>query len=424
MPSATRSLSAAVLSAAAMYWLDPSSGRRRRARLKDQLGSALRGARHTLDVGARDLGHRMEGVAAQVRYRFSDGSVDDSVLAERVRACLGRAVSHPGAIEAEIARGRVTLKGDVLAQEYPRLMRCVRGVRGVCGVEDQLGVHSDARGVSALQGGRPRSARRLDLFRESWAPSTRLLIGGAGGALALAGLRRGGALGALGMLAGSLSIVRAATNMPLRRLAGGNGRRAIDIRKTIHIQAPVERVFETLSRFEEYPLFLHNVRNVRMHADGRSHWTVVGPAGTAVEWDSEASEVEPRRLIAWRTVRNSPIQHAGIMRFEPSSGGGTRIDIRMSYNPPGGALGHVVASLFGSDPKNQLDEAGIRLKSFIETGKAPRDAARHAAPNGAAAAGASGKHPEPAPKPRSTRARSRAPAEATREGLDPPANGV
>lgn len=340
----------------------------------------MKDTRHGMDVGARDLAHRMGGIAAEARHLFDDGQVDDGVLAERVRACLGRAVSHPGAIDVETAGGCVVLRGDVLAHEYPRLMNCVRAVRGVQSVDDQLGVHAEAKGVSALQGGHPRSARRIDLLQENWSPATRLLITGAGGALALAGLKRSGALGALASVTGVLSIVRSTSNIPLRRLAGVEGRRAIDVRKTIQINAPLERVFQTLAVFEDYPQFMHNVRAVRRLEEDRYHWTAVGPAGVAVDWDAEVTALEPNRLIAWRTARNSPVQHAGIMRFESGNGAGTRLDIRMSYNPPAGALGHVLARLFGADPKHQLDEALVRVKTYLETGRAPRDAARRGAP--------------------------------------------
>jgi len=362
-----------------MYWFDPTSGRRRRARLRDRALSLAKDTRHGVDVGARDLAHRMGGMAAEARHLFDDGQCDDGVLGERIRASLGRAVAHPGAVDVETAGGRVLLRGDVLAHEYPQLMDCVRAVRGVKSIDDQLGVHAEARGVSALQGGRPRLARRIDVLQENWSPATRLLITGAGGALALVGLRRGGVLGAVAAAMGALSMVRSTSNIPVRRLAGAAGRRAIDVRKTIQIHAPVERVFDTLAHFEDYPLIMHNVRSVQLLTDGRSHWTAVGPAGLAMAWDTEVSALEPNRVIAWRTVGNSQVQHAGIIRFEPVSGG-TRLGIRMSYNPPGGALGHVLARLFGADPKRQLDEALVRVKTFIETGRAPRDAASHPAP--------------------------------------------
>lgn len=50
--------------------------------------------------------------------------------------------------------------------------------------------------------------------------------------------------------------------------------------------------------------------------------------------------------------------------------------IAMSYNPPAGALGHVVAKLFGADPKSELDEDMMRLKSTLETAETSQDAAQ------------------------------------------------
>lgn len=47
----------------------------------------------------------------------------------------------------------------------------------------------------------------------------------------------------------------------------------------------------------------------------------------------------------------------------------------MSYNPPAGAIGHVVASLFGADPKSEMDADLARMKTLIETGIRPHDAA-------------------------------------------------
>lgn len=47
----------------------------------------------------------------------------------------------------------------------------------------------------------------------------------------------------------------------------------------------------------------------------------------------------------------------------------------MAYNPVAGVLGHLVASLFGVDPRRQLDEDLLRLKSLIETGNLPAKAA-------------------------------------------------
>jgi uncharacterized membrane protein len=47
----------------------------------------------------------------------------------------------------------------------------------------------------------------------------------------------------------------------------------------------------------------------------------------------------------------------------------------MSYNPVLGAAGHAVAALFRRDPRTQLKDDLLRLKTAIETGIPARDAA-------------------------------------------------
>jgi len=366
---------AAAGTAICMYLFDPTLGERRRALLRDRMVSTLGRVSEGTNVAARDLAHRAQGATARARRTFGSADVDDEVLTERVRAALGRATSHPGAIDVSAADGRIVLAGQILAHDHKRVLKAVRAVRGVEALEDRLEVFREPGRISALQGGRP-IPERSRLFDENWPPAFRLLAVLSSGALLLYGTRQRGLLGLAAAVAGSALAVRSATNTPIERLAGAQGRRGIDIRKTIHVEAPVERVFATLANYENFPAFMRNVRSVTLQPDGRSHWIVAGPAGFSVEWDAETSVSRPYELLGWRTVRNATVQHAGLIRFQPE-GAGTQLDIRMTYNPPAGALGHIVAKLFGVDAKTELDEDLVRLKTFLETGTAPRDAAAH-----------------------------------------------
>jgi uncharacterized membrane protein len=335
-----------------------------------------RDLRTAIDVGRRDLSHRIEGTLAVARSAYNGRRVEDSVLAERVRAALGRVVSHPGAIDVEVSNGRAKLSGAVLAEEVPQLLRAIRATQGVVAVEDKLSVHEDSKGVSALQGGRPRHAPRFHFLRERWSPAARLVAGAAGGIFAAWGLYTRGALGGFGVAAGGALLVRSGANVPLKRWFGMTGPHgvAVHIHKTVRVNAPVREVFQTLSVYENYPQFMRTVRSVQLYPDGRTRWCVAGPGGILLEWESVTTEFEMNRLLAWSTTPTAPIQHAGAIRFEPVNGG-TRVDVDMSYCPPAGVLGHAVAAIFGADPKSELEQEMLRLKSFLETGKAPRDAA-------------------------------------------------
>ncbi|WP_437971190.1 hypothetical protein WMF04_18680 [Sorangium sp. So ce260] len=68
-------------------------------------------------------------------------------------------------------------------------------------------------------------------------------------------------------------------------------------------------------------------------------WTAVGPAGIPVSWDAEMTQLVPNEVVAWRSLPGEAIENEGIVRFEECPEG-TRLDIKMSYSPPAGAIGH------------------------------------------------------------------------------------
>lgn len=112
------------------------------------------------------------------------------------------------------------------------------------------------------------------------------------------------------------------TNLPMKGLVGARGdRRAVDIVKTLNIAAPVEEVFRFWTKFENFPRFMTNVREVRDSGNGMSHWVVAGPAGIPVEWDAETTKLIPNEVLAWKSVKGSVIANAGIIQFQPSSAG-------------------------------------------------------------------------------------------------------
>jgi uncharacterized membrane protein len=368
-----RTIAGALAGAGLMYLLDPDRGARRRALVRDQ---AVR-ARHRLAEGAeatgRDLRNRALGTAAELRSRFRGETAADEIIHERVRAALGRIVSHPSAVAVDVTDGRVTLAGHILADELDGLLRQVRGVRGVTEVRNELEAHTSAEGVPALQGGRRREAR-FELAQENWAPGMRALVGALGGAIAYRGFRSEGPMAPALVTIGGLLVARALTNLPARRLTGiGGGRRAVDVQKAIHVAAPIERVWELWSNFESWPRFMAHLKEVRRTSEGRSHWVAVGPGGIGVEWDAVITQWIPNEVVAWKSVEGSTVENSGRVHFRRDERGGTLIEIRMSYNPPAGAAGHGVASLLGMDLETALDEDMVRLKSLLEEGKATAD---------------------------------------------------
>ena len=332
------------LGAGLMYIFDPDRGRRRRATARDTAHHLANAFDDAFGKTSRDLSNRAEGLVAELNSIFRCEEADDNVIAARVRSKLGRAVSHPHAVRVAVDQGRVTLSGQILASEIDQLLNRVSSVRGVTGVENKLEAHERAGGVSSLQGGTPCHGETPELMQSNWSPGIRFLAGIGGGALTLYGVRRKDIFSAavgLGLLTRSL------TNMGMEDLIGLDGDHGIAVQKTIIIHAPVGSVFELWSRHENFPHFMSRVREVKDLGNGRYHWTVAGPVGIPVEWEAVITKLEPDRLIAWQSTPGSMIEQQGIVRFRSDGDEKTEVDVRLSYYPPAGAVGHTIASMFG-----------------------------------------------------------------------------
>jgi uncharacterized membrane protein/osmotically-inducible protein OsmY len=362
-------LSGISIGAAAMYLLDPDRGKRRRALMRDQVAHQVRLAQTGLEKSARDLRQRLSGALAGRHWLPTDDAVPDEVLVARVRSRMGRITSHPGALEITASNGMVQVSGPILARERGRVLAGIRAVRGVKGVEDHLEVHKRPEDIPSLQTGRtvPRALQRRETL---WSPSRRLVAIIGGGLLALSGISRRSIPGTAAGVIGAGLLVRGMTNMRLRRLVGIGARRpVITLQKTLSIQAPVEQVFALWTHYEAFPRVMHHLREVHRTQNGQSTWIAAGPLGLPIRWQAAITTWEPNKLICWRTVSGSTVSQTGSIRFEPLNTGGTRLDLRLSYTPPGGVLGYLLATLLGANPKRMLDQDLVQFKSLIEHGR-------------------------------------------------------
>ena len=124
--------------AAAMYFLDPLAGNRRRALVRDK-GVA---AGHDLERLAREqtthAADRLHGVVAETRAALAATPVGDTQLRERIRTRLGRLVDDPGDISVHVQGGQVVLRGSASAGEIEDVLETVAAMRGVAGIDSHL----------------------------------------------------------------------------------------------------------------------------------------------------------------------------------------------------------------------------------------------------------------------------------------------
>ena len=144
-------------------------------------------------------------------------------------------------------------------------------------------------------------------------------------------------------------------------------------RSAITVNASPEEVYARWRDFERLPTFMYHLESVQVTGDRRSHWVAKAPAGRKVEWDAELVEDVPGSRIAWRSVEDASVENAGSVQFQPAPAAqGTEVRVRLQYEPPGGAVGKIVAKLFGEEPNQQLADDLRRFKQLVETGEIAR----------------------------------------------------
>ena len=147
-------------------------------------------------------------------------------------------------------------------------------------------------------------------------------------------------------------------------------RQGIRVRKSVTGNRPADEVYAFWRNLENLPRFMKNLESVQVTGGGRSHWKATAPGGTSVEWDAVTTEDRPNELIAWRSVEGADVPNTGVVRFVGAAGGrGTEIHVDLSYEPPAGKLGALVAKLFGDEPGQQVDGDLRRFKQVLEVGE-------------------------------------------------------
>lgn len=153
-----------------------------------------------------------------------------------------------------------------------------------------------------------------------------------------------------------------------KQLSSDNG--GVHARASCIVNRDPDEVYTFFRDFRNLARFMEHLESVEELQEGRSHWVAKGPAGMNVEWDAEIVADDPGRVITWRSLKDSDVDNAGAVVFEPAPGGrGTILKVNIQYNPPGGVVGATVARLFGEEPNQQLEDDLRRLKQVLEVGE-------------------------------------------------------
>ena len=151
------------------------------------------------------------------------------------------------------------------------------------------------------------------------------------------------------------------------RGSSGTSQKSATVEESVIIARSPREIYDFWRDFTNLPQFMDNIESVTKLNEVRSHWVIKAPAGTSVEFNSLVTEDIPGRLIAWKSEEGASVPNRGRVEFiETSSGGGTNVRTTISYDPPAGAFGRIVAKLFQREPGVQARQDLDRLKQLLE----------------------------------------------------------
>jgi len=213
-----------------MYMFDPNRGRTRRAIARDKAASLYNASGQAVARTTQDIRNRATGVAASTRSMLKSEPVTDEKLVARIRAKMGRYVSHPHAVDVQASNGNVTLTGSILAHEAGKFLKCVKGIPGVQNIEDKLDVHGSPGSNQNAQAESVRAGENWDFMNKNWSPTTRVMASAVGGGLLLYGMKSRSKIGKATSALGLGLLTRGITNREMAEMKGMN-----TLRRLVHI---------------------------------------------------------------------------------------------------------------------------------------------------------------------------------------------
>lgn len=147
--------------------------------------------------------------------------------------------------------------------------------------------------------------------------------------------------------------------------AGGNH----VVGRAVTINKPAAELYAYFRDFAQLATFMENVERVDIIDGQRSHWVVKAPAGKTVEWDARITEERDGELIAWASEEGADVANSGRIEFRDAGARGTVVTATITYDPPAGTIGKLVAKLFQREPAIQARRDLRRFKQLMETGE-------------------------------------------------------
>lgn len=128
----------------------------------------------------------------------------------------------------------------------------------------------------------------------------------------------------------------------------------------ITIDLPVRTVYDQWTQFEDFPLFMRNIRDVRQIDDKTLEWEA-RISGVTREWRSEITEQTPDHRVAWTATDGT--KNSGVVTFHSLNDEQTKVVVQFEMEPEG-FLEHVAD--WGGYVDDRMKKDLKDFKEFVE----------------------------------------------------------
>lgn len=145
---------------------------------------------------------------------------------------------------------------------------------------------------------------------------------------------------------------------------GGKKTRRLPIQRWTDVAAPIDRVYEEWTKFDQFPRFMHRVLNVEQKGRNEVSWQEKIWFSSR-QWDGQVTELRKNDRVVWKT--KSGMSHKGVVSFHKLADNLTRVMVTMEFEP-NGIVEKMASGLRFVKRAVQSDLA--RFKAYVEMDQA------------------------------------------------------
>lgn len=195
--------------------------------------------------------------------------------------------------------------------------------------------------------------------------TARLIVGGA---LVLGGLIKGSKTGLLiAGIGGGFAALHCLTSDKAEGQRKAAGVKKAMVRRSITVGRAQQENYDFWAKPENLQKIFPGVKAITTLPGGRWLWRLRPAGSNQLTFETEAIKNEPSTLMSWKSVAESPLEHAGSVTFKTAPAGrGTEVLLTMSWVGKG-SVAQLGIPLLGKGTGWYANEALRRSKQLLET---------------------------------------------------------